>query len=1128
METWETIEIKRRFRQAGLIGLSLICALIITGLLLGLISLRDVKPAQAKSNNAPTAIDLSITKSHSGNFKTGTPGVYTITVKNVGDETIPTGTSVTVIDDIPSEFTSPSTFGTDPNWSISFTGNKLIGVYNISTELPSTNSLPPIIINVTVPSESKIITNTASLETTISEENISNNSASDPTIINPVDLVVSKSYSAPSLLIGEPVTFTVVVTNNGPGTTTNVKLIDLLPTSTTFFTYSLSSSPSGQTYSSTTGLWTIGTLAEDGSATLTLTAKIKTDSAGITIVNTASGLTSDNPDSNTSNNTDSVSFVAIAPDLQIFKTDNRTTISPSDRFTYTIYITNAGTAAASGIIITDVLPSHLAYVTDTLGITKISLGSNTYRWNYPNTINAGSSINFKLGVQAAAAMPVSSQTNTVSVSTNTAEGNKTNNSATDTDTIPAAGQVDLEVKKSVHPTSPLEGELITYTLVVTNNGPGTATGVKLTDAIPGGLTFASSVFPSGQSYNSTTGLWTIGSLANDASTTLKIIARINLDTDSDTIANTASGLTCDNGDYDLSNNTSNTVSFVVGKAPDLQIRKTDYQTSLSPSDEFTYTIFITNAGSADATGIVITDVLPNYLSYVTDTLQTLGITYTNPTAKTYRWDLPSTSYKIEAGEVFTFELGVEAASSMTGSALVNNVKVSTESDEGNKTNNSASDSDAITYSPSISFSKSASPTEQKLNSSITFYIYVTNNSSVGISSVVVKDTFSTTYLDVTGISTTKGSASYNSSSNATTTNIGTLNANTSATITISCKVINASTSIAYLTNYAYLTYTYSGNSFSKTASAAYRISSSSSGSTLPTTGGSEVTLMDSQSSGMTMGVILAIISSAFLFISGIVLFVLWRWFAAKQSDWAGWCLRMGSVVLVVAVGFAFAAWGLSGITNQQPVAQAPEPTQETVVQQKITDLRPVDIPIAEDELEFLPNFPVPTPSFAPTVQNTEQPVDDSSPVRLLIPDLAVDTVIKYVPYDGSTWLISGLKQEVAWLGNTSWPGLGGNTGLAGHVTLNTGENGPFRFLDQLNTGSVITLFTEKNIYNYKVRESKVVDSSQVSVLDQTTKPSLTLITCTNWDKTLGYYVNRYIIFADLDTTVPIASSVSGN
>lgn len=1121
MDTHDENGYVKRLKKAGLIGLSLICAMGITALLLGVVALRCVKPAQAKSHHAPNAIDLSITKSHSGDFLAGTPGTYVITVTNMG-EAITTSQQVIVTDEIPTAFTLVSVVGTD--WTVHTTGNKITATYDIAS-LGSGNSLPTIDINITVPStytSSTVITNTANLQMT-GDVSAINNTFSDPTKVNPINLEVTKTVNTITPLDGAVVTYTITAKNYGPEPATNVRLTDKLPSSLTYSTHSFSATPAGQNYNSSNGLWTIGTLPKDAVATLTLVGRIVSGSGGTTITNIASGLTSNEPDSDTLNNSDSVDInVGNAPDLQIFKTDNQTSVSPGDEFTYTIFITNAGSASASGIIIQDVIPANLSYISDTSGITP-GISGNTYSWVYPSSLAVGGTISFDLVVKAASSLSsISSLANVVSVSTTTAEGNKSNNTATDTDAVLA---VDLEVTKSYSPATPLEGGLVTYDVVVTNNGPITATNVKLTDLMPSGITYSSysvSSSPSGQTYAYASGLWTIGTLGDGMSATLKLVGRINLGTDDDTIENTASGLTSDYVDYNTSNNSAS-VSFKVKGAPDLQIQKTDYQTTISPGDEFTYTVFITNAGSEDATGIVITDVLPTYLSYITDTLQTLGITYTLPTAKTYRWDYP---FDIEAGDVLTYQLGVLAASSMAGTTQVNSISVSTDTAEGNTSNNTATDSNTISYTPSVSFSKSVSPVQQALNGYMTFYIYVTNNSSVSISSVVVKDTFNTTYLDIASVSTTRGSASYNSSTNVVTVSIGTLAAGYSATITISCKVVSAATSVTYLTNYAYLNYYYGGSTLSKTASAAYRISSSS--TTLPTTGGIVSAGNTAISNSMTAGVVVAIICSVLLFGLGIGLLVFSGRLKRQQSEWAGWCLRMGPVMLMVAIGFAVAAWGLSSFSNQ-PITQAPEPTQIAVMKEElITDLRPIDIPLSEDELEFLPDYPVPTPSFVPTPQNTEVPLDDTPPVRLLIPDLGIDTVVKYVPYEGDTWLISGLKQEVAWLGETSWPGLGGNTGLAGHVTLNSGENGPFRYLDQLTAGSVITLFTEKNIYNYKIRHSKVVDATDASVLSPTTQPSITLITCTNWDKDLHEYVKRFIVFADLDTTVPIAVNASEN
>jgi CheY-like chemotaxis protein len=93
--------------------------------------------------------------------------------------------------------------------------------------------------------------------------------------------------------------------------------------------------------------------------------------------------------------------------------------------------------------------------------------------------------------------------------------------------------------------------------------------------------------------------------------------------------------------------------------------------------------------------------------------------------------------------------------------------------------------------------------------------------------------------------------------------------------------------------------------------------------------------------------------------------------------------------------------------------------------------------------------------------------------RIVIPGLLLDTIVKYVPYDGYSWMINGLRDEVAWMGNTSWPGLGSNTGLAGHVTVAGYGDGPFRHLDELLPGDVVVLYTEKNSYTYHVRESRI-------------------------------------------------------
>ena len=128
---------------------------------------------------------------------------------------------------------------------------------------------------------------------------------------------------------------------------------------------------------------------------------------------------------------------------------------------------------------------------------------------------------------------------------------------------------------------------------------------------------------------------------------------------------------------------------------------------------------------------------------------------------------------------------------------------------------------------------------------------------------------------------------------------------------------------------------------------------------------------------------------------------------------------------------------------------------------------------------------------------------------------------KYVPFDGQTWMIAGLKEEIAWMGDTSWPGLGGNTGLAGHVTLRDGSDGPFRNLVELVAGDEVVVYTEEKVYTYRVRETSLREDGDMSVIAVSDGSQITLITCAEWNKDLKMYLKRLIVFADLVGSRPI-------
>jgi len=100
--------------------------------------------------------------------------------------------------------------------------------------------------------------------------------------------------------------------------------------------------------------------------------------------------------------------------------------------------------------------------------------------------------------------------------------NPTDDSASRSSTVRQAA--DLSLKQTANLTTVRVGAKVTFTLTLTNLGPGTATNVRVSDLLPPGFQFFAVTLSVG-SYNAGTGVWDVGSLAVGAKVTLKIKAK---------------------------------------------------------------------------------------------------------------------------------------------------------------------------------------------------------------------------------------------------------------------------------------------------------------------------------------------------------------------------------------------------------------------------------------------------------------------------------------------------------------------------------------------------------------------------------------------------------------------------
>jgi sortase A len=132
-------------------------------------------------------------------------------------------------------------------------------------------------------------------------------------------------------------------------------------------------------------------------------------------------------------------------------------------------------------------------------------------------------------------------------------------------------------------------------------------------------------------------------------------------------------------------------------------------------------------------------------------------------------------------------------------------------------------------------------------------------------------------------------------------------------------------------------------------------------------------------------------------------------------------------------------------------------------------------------------------------ENTES-AEASPNIKLPLEDLSSTIgIIKIPKIDLKVAVGEGienktLKYAVGHFEGTAMPGEKGNFAVAGHRSYTYSEY--FNRLDELDIGDDIIVKTNKGEFTYKVYEKKVVEPTEVSVLDKTKEPTITLVTCT--------------------------------
>jgi len=367
---------------------------------------------------------------------------------------------------------------------------------------------------VVTPTVSQVITNTAEVASFNSDPVPDNNLASAATTVrNLADLALVKSDTPDPVTAGDLLTYTLNVSNQGPMAAPNVVVSDNLP-------------PTASTLISAPGCvevlgalsCSLSSLASGASAAFTVTVQVAPGANGV-ITNTAVA-SSDaiDPDPLDDSATITTTIQTLA-DLALGKSDTPDPVLAGELLTYTLTVQNNGPSNALGVFLTDTLPAALAFVSASPGCTLVgsavtcSLGA----------ITAGASriVEITASVDPGASGALN---NSAEVSAQTADPNPANNSAAAATSIETPASADLALSKTADPDPVQVSAPLTYTLVITNQGPSVAANVILTDTLPAEVNFHHA--SPGCTYASGVVLCNVSTLLSGGSAAFEIVVQV--------------------------------------------------------------------------------------------------------------------------------------------------------------------------------------------------------------------------------------------------------------------------------------------------------------------------------------------------------------------------------------------------------------------------------------------------------------------------------------------------------------------------------------------------------------------------------------------------------------------------
>ncbi len=445
-------------------------------------------------------------------------------------------------------------------------------------------------------------------------------------------------------------------------------------------------------------------------------------------------------DYGTGSQTDSADVEVVEPDLSISKTADDDTPFLGQTVIYTITVQHSGssTADAEDIVITDTIPAGLNYVPGSASLPASQVdesGLPTVVFTLPGLtlIDGSASFTYQAVVGTPPSVSVGDTfVNTPDMTWTSISGSDSNErtgvggvddyTASTSESVTVTG-IDLRITKDDGGITAHPGDVVVYTLHITNVGNTGATGVTISETVPDNTTFSA---------GSSTAGWSCagGGVAGSACSfsvpgTLGTSTPVDVDFAVQIVSPAPVGLEqIDNGASVTDDGThgteptpsdnSDTDTTPVDAGPDLSITKDDGLDIVSPGTTLNFQMVVQNVGDQDATGVQVTDTIPDHTTFLPGS-STAGWSCDPDNAAGSLCTFDIGDFASGASLNFTFSVVIDDPLDASVTQILNAVDVAddgTNGPEPTPADNHAEDTDFIVSLPKTDLSKTLVDTNQ--------------------------------------------------------------------------------------------------------------------------------------------------------------------------------------------------------------------------------------------------------------------------------------------------------------------------------------------------------------------------------------------------------------------------------